>query len=47
MVKRVGGYEVPGSPMKYGAFNSLGTEIPSPALDAQGDAIRAEFAAEG
>jgi CoA:oxalate CoA-transferase len=45
MVKDVGGYTVPGSPMKYGAWNSLGTEIPSPALDQNGDALRAEFAA--
>jgi CoA:oxalate CoA-transferase len=46
MVKQVGGYVVPGSPIKYGAYNSLGTEIPSPALDEHGDAIRAEFAAD-
>ena len=46
MVKSVDGYDVPGSPIKYGAYNSLGTEIPSPALDADGDALRAEFAAE-
>ncbi|MGH9277410.1 MAG: CaiB/BaiF CoA transferase family protein [Acidimicrobiales bacterium] len=45
MVKSVGGYDVPGSPMKYGAWNSLGTGIPSPALDANGDALRSEFAA--
>jgi CoA:oxalate CoA-transferase len=46
MVKNVGGYDVPGTPMKYGAYNSLGTEIPSPALDDHGDALRAEFAAD-
>jgi CoA:oxalate CoA-transferase len=45
MVKDINGYTVPGSPMKYGAWNSLGTEIPSPALDQNGDALRAEFAA--
>jgi CoA:oxalate CoA-transferase len=45
MVKDIDGYSVPGSPIKYGAWNSLGTEIPSPALDQNGDALRAEFAA--
>jgi CoA:oxalate CoA-transferase len=46
MVRNVGGHDVPGSPIKYGAYNSLGTEIPSPALDDHGDALRAEFAAD-
>ena len=44
MVKNVGGREVPGTPIKFGAFNSLGTTIPSPTLDNCGAAIRAEFA---
>ena len=44
MVKNVGGREVPGSPMKFGAYNSRGTMIPSPTLDNCGAAIRAEFA---
>ena len=34
---------VPGSPMKWGTWNSLGTMIPSPALDEQGAALRTEF----
>lgn len=44
MVKDVGGSDVPGSPMKWGAYNSLGTTIPSPALDENGAALREEFA---
>ena len=44
MVKDVGGRQVPGTPLKFGAFNSLGTMIPSPTLDNCGAAIRAEFA---
>ncbi len=44
MVKDVGGRKVPGTPLKFGAFNSLGTTIPSPTLDNCGAAIRAEFA---
>jgi CoA:oxalate CoA-transferase len=43
MVKDINGYSVPGSPMKWGAWNSIGTTIPSPALDEQGAALRAEF----
>jgi CoA:oxalate CoA-transferase len=43
MVKQVGGVSVPGSPMKFGAYNSLGTMIPAPALDDRGTALRAEF----
>jgi CoA:oxalate CoA-transferase len=43
MVKDVGGFSVPGSPMKWGSYNSLGTTIPSPALDDHGAALRAEF----
>ena len=46
MVRKVGGHDVPGSPVKYGSYNSVGTEIPSPALDEHGDALRHEFAAE-
>jgi CoA:oxalate CoA-transferase len=44
MVKKVDGYEVPGNPMKFGRYNSMGTAIPSPELDNRGRAIRAEFA---
>ncbi|XVU28096.1 CaiB/BaiF CoA transferase family protein [Actinoplanes sp. CA-054009] len=43
MVREVGGYRVPGSPMKYGAWNSTGTPIASPSLNEQGDKLRAEF----
>jgi CoA:oxalate CoA-transferase len=46
MVKDVGGFTVPGSPMKWGAYNSLGTTIPSPALDDHAAALRAEFAGD-
>ncbi len=46
MVKEVGGFTVPGSPMKWGAYNSSGTMIPSPALDEHGALLRAEFADE-
>ncbi|RAY16945.1 CoA transferase [Actinomadura craniellae] len=45
MVKDVGGFQVPGNPIKFGAYNSLGTMIPSPELNNRGDALRAEFAA--
>ena len=44
MVKDVAGYRVPGSPMKWGAYNSNGTMTPSPALDEHGAALRVEFA---
>jgi CoA:oxalate CoA-transferase len=47
MVKNVGGFDVPGTPLKFGSYNSLGTLIPSPALDNRGDALRAEFASSG
>lgn len=43
MVKNVGGYDVPGTPLKFGAYNSVGTQIASPALDNRGAALRAEF----
>jgi CoA:oxalate CoA-transferase len=43
MVKDVGGFQVPGNPIKFGAYNSLGTTIPSPGLNNRGDALRAEF----
>jgi CoA:oxalate CoA-transferase len=46
MVKNVGGFDVPGTPLKFSAYNSLGTTIPSPKLDNSGARIRAEFAAE-
>jgi CoA:oxalate CoA-transferase len=45
MVKNVGGFDVPGTPVKFGTWNSLGTMIPSPALDEHGAALRAEFGA--
>jgi CoA:oxalate CoA-transferase len=47
MVKRVGGFAVPGSPMKWGGYNSIGTVIPSPALDEHGSSLRAEFGQQG
>ena len=43
MVKDVDGFQVPGNPIKFGAYNSLGTTIPSPGLNNRGDALRAEF----
>jgi CoA:oxalate CoA-transferase len=43
MVKNVGGYDVPGTPLKFGTYNSVGTQIPSPTLDNRGSALRAEF----
>lgn len=46
MVKNVGGFDVPGTPLKFGAYNSLGTQIPSPPLDNCGAALRAEFGPE-
>jgi CoA:oxalate CoA-transferase len=44
MVKNVAGRDVPGTPLKFGSYNSVGTMIPSPTLDNRGAAIRAEFA---
>ncbi len=44
MVKNVGGYDVPGTPIKFGSYNSLGTMIPAPKLDNRGAALRKEFA---
>ena len=44
MVKNVKGRDVPRTPLKFGFYNSVGTMIPSPALDNRGAAIRAEFA---
>jgi CoA:oxalate CoA-transferase len=44
MVKNVSGSDVPGTPLKFGTWDSLGTMIPSPALDEHGAALRAEFA---
>jgi CoA:oxalate CoA-transferase len=46
MVKELGGFSVPGSPMKWGSYNSLGTTIPSPGLNDQGTALRAEFSGD-
>jgi CoA:oxalate CoA-transferase len=43
MVKEVGGFQVPGNPIKFGAYNSLGTTVPSPELNNRGEALRAEF----
>lgn len=43
MVKNIGGFRVPGNPIKFGAYNSLGTTIPAPELNNHGDALRAEF----
>ena len=43
MVKEIAGFSVPGSPMKWGAYNSLGTTIPSPTLDENSAELRAEF----
>ena len=39
----LGGFDVPGNPMKFGRYNSMGTMIPSPELDNRGRALRAEF----
>jgi CoA:oxalate CoA-transferase len=44
MVKNVGGRDVPGTPLKFSSYNSVGTMIPAPTLDNSGTAIRAEFA---
>ena len=38
------GVMFPGTPLKFGYYNSVGTMIPSPPLDNRGAAIRAEFA---
>lgn len=46
MVKNIDGRQVPGTPIKFGAFNSMGTMIPSPELDNCGAAIREEFGFE-
>jgi CoA:oxalate CoA-transferase len=43
MVKNVDGHDVPGTPLKFSAYNSMGTMIPSPELDNAGSALRAEF----
>jgi CoA:oxalate CoA-transferase len=43
MVKNVDGHDVPGTPLKISAYNSMGTMIPSPELDNAGSALRAEF----
>ena len=47
MVRNVGGYDVPGTPIKFGAYNSLGTPIPAPTLDNRGAALRKEFGSKG
>lgn len=44
MIKNVGGFDVPGTPLKFGTWDSLGSTIPSPTLDDCGDALRREFA---
>jgi CoA:oxalate CoA-transferase len=44
MVKNVEGRDVPGTPLKFGSYNSVGTMTPAPTLDNRGAAIRMEFA---
>lgn len=44
MVYSIGDRQFPGSPLKFGTWNSLGAEKAAPTLDANGDAIRKEFA---
>ena len=44
MIKNVGGFDVPGTPLKFGTWDSLGATIPSPELDDCGDMLRTEFA---
>jgi len=44
MVKNVDGRDVPGTPLKFSSYNSVGTMISAPTLDNRGAAIRAEFA---
>jgi len=43
MVAQSGPNEVPGNPLKFGAYNSDISSIPPPALDANGAGIRKEF----
>ena len=43
MVKNVAGSDVPGTPLKFSTWDSLGTMIPAPALDEHGTALKAEF----
>ncbi len=43
MVKNVAGSDVPGTPLKFSTWDSLGTMIPAPALDQHGTALKAEF----
>jgi CoA:oxalate CoA-transferase len=44
MIKDVGGFAVPGTPLKFGTWDSVGSTIPSPELDDCGDMLRREFA---
>lgn len=44
MVKDVGGFDVPGTPLKFGTWDSIGATIPAPDLDDCGDMLRREFA---
>ncbi|MEV0947770.1 CoA transferase [Rhodococcus sp. NPDC049939] len=43
MIKNVGGFDVPGTPIKFGTWDSSGATIPSPDLDNCGEALRREF----
>ncbi|AOW91925.1 methyltransferase [Rhodococcus sp. WMMA185] len=47
MIKNVGGFDVPGTPLKFGTWDSVGTTIPSPDLDDCGEKLRREFAPRG
>ncbi|MDH6283074.1 CaiB/BaiF CoA transferase family protein [Prescottella agglutinans] len=44
MIKNVGGFDVPGTPLKFGTWDSIGATIPSPELDDCGNMLRREFA---
>ncbi len=44
MIKEVGGFAVPGTPLKFGTWDSVGSTIPAPELDDCGDMLRREFA---
>ena len=44
MVVDAGGVPVPGNPVKLSAWPDAGSRPPEPVLDADGPAIRAEFA---
>ncbi|RVW06140.1 CaiB/BaiF CoA transferase family protein [Rhodococcus spongiicola] len=44
MIKNVGGFDVTGTPLKFGTWDSVGATIPSPDLDDCGELLRREFA---